>query len=324
MFFLPLHYFLQKTSVMDRKGFIKLAVVTGGFFAASGVMKDEVSSAADNSIGISAAELQKFLVSLTQLKPKTVDRFIIGNPETAIKKIGTCWMSDWKTCKKAVESGVNVLITHEPTFYTHWDLDEKEGDYFASPEYTKKLYLDQVGEKKKWINDNGLVIMRNHDTLDALPEKGIPFAFGQFLGFSNSDIIASRTYYNVYKLKKQTASSFARILAGKLKELGQPGVAFYGDQTREIASVGIGTGWICDPMDYADLKPDVFIAIDDVIRTHIQTVYAEDTGHPLIVINHGVSEEMGMRSLNQIIKQKFPDTDVIHFNQGCTYKWITG
>ena len=77
-------------------------------------------------------------------------------------------------------------------------------------------------------------------------------------------------------------------------------------------------------MDYADLKPDVFIAIDDVIRTHIQTVYAEDTGHPLIVINHGVSEEMGMRSLNQIIKQKFPDIDVIHFNQGCTYKWITG
>ena len=309
---------------MDRKDFIKLAGLTGGYFAASAVTKGEVSAATDNSGGITAAELQKFLVSLTQLKPETVDRFIIGDPETTIKKIGTCWMSDWKTCKKAVESGVNMLITHEPTFYTHRDLDEKKGDYFASPGYTKQLYLQQVDKKKKWINENGLVIIRNHDTLDALPEKGIPFAFGQFLGFSNNDIIASRTYYNVYKFKKQTASSFATFLAGKLKELGQPGVAFYGDQDREVASAGIGTGWICDPMDYADLKPDVFIAIDDVIRTHIQTVYAEDTGHPLIVINHGVSEEMGMRSLNQIIKQKFPDIDVIHFNQGCTYKWITG
>jgi putative NIF3 family GTP cyclohydrolase 1 type 2 len=309
---------------MDRKDFIKLAGLTGGYFAASSVSKGEVSSAFNNPIGITAAELQKFLVSLTQLKPETVDRFIIGDPETTIKKIGTCWMSDWKTCKKAVESGVNVLITHEPTFYTHRDLDEKKGDYFASPEYTKQSYLQQVDKKKKWINENNLVIIRNHDTLDALPEKGIPFAFGQFLGFSNNDIIASRTYYNVYKFKKQTASSFATFLAGKLKELGQPGVAFYGDQDREVASAGIGTGWICDPMDYADLKPDVFIAIDDVIRTHIQTVYAEDTGHPLIVINHGVSEEMGMRSLNQIIRQKFPDIDVIHFNQGCTYKWITG
>jgi putative NIF3 family GTP cyclohydrolase 1 type 2 len=309
---------------MDRKDFIKLTALTGGYFAASGLTKSEVSSAAIGSGGMSAAELQKFLVSLTQLKPKTVDRFIIGDPGTVIKKIGTCWISDWKTCKKAVESGVNVLITHEPTFYTHWDLDEKEGDYFASPEYTKQLYLKQVDKKKKWINENGLVIIRNHDTLDALKEKGIPFAFGQFLGFNSSDIIASRTYYNVYKFNKQTASAFAGSLAGKLKELGQPGVAFYGDQAREVASVGIGTGWICDPMDFADLKPDIFVAIDDVIRTHIQTVYAEDTGHPLIVINHGVSEEMGMRRLNQIIKQKFPDFEVIHFSQGCTYKWITG
>lgn len=309
---------------MERKNFLKLAALTGGYFAASGLTKGEVSSAAYNSGGMTAAELQKFLVSLTKLKPETVDRFIIGDPETMIKKIGTCWMSDWKTCKKAVESGVNVLITHEPTFYAHRDLDEKKGDYFASPEYTKQLYLQLVEKKKNWIDENGLVIIRNHDTLDALQDKGIPFAFGQFLGFSNSDIIASRTYYNVYKFKKQTASSFARFLAGKLKELGQPGVAFYGDQEREVASVGIGTGWICDPMDYADLKPDVFVAIDDVIRTHIQTVYAEDTGHPLIVINHGVSEEMGMKSLNQIIKQKFPDIEVIHFNQGCTYKWITG
>jgi putative NIF3 family GTP cyclohydrolase 1 type 2 len=308
---------------MKRKDFIRMSALTGGYLAASHVIRGEQLSGSNNSNSVSAAELQEFLVSLVQLKPGTVDRFIIGNPDTTIKKIGTCWISDWKTCRKAVESGVNVLITHEPTFYTHRDLDAKEGDYLSSAEYTKQLYLQQVEKKKNWINENGLVIIRNHDTLDALPEKGIPFAFGQFLGFSNSDIIASRTYYNVYKTKKQPASSFARVLAGKLKELGQPGVAFYGDQAKEVASVGIGTGWICDPLDFADLKPDVFVAIDDVIRTHVQTVYAEDTGHPLIVINHGVSEEMGMRSLNQIIRQKYPDIETIHFNQGCTYKWIT-
>ena len=317
-------FFTKKTTDMKRKDFIRLTAITGGYLAISGAVAGNERSVTNSSKEITAAELQKFLVSLTQLKRRTVDRFIIGNPDTAITKIGTCWMSDWRTCRKAVESGVNVLITHEPTFYTHWDLDEKDGDYYASPEYTKQLYLEQVEKKKKWINENGLVIIRNHDTMDALKDSGIPFALGMFLGFSNSDIIASRTYYNVYKFKKQTASSFARSLAGKLKELGQPGVAFYGDQEREVASAGIGTGWACDPMDYADLKPDVFVAIDDVIRTHIQTVYAEDTGHPLIVINHGVSEEMGMRSLNQIIKQKFPDIDVIHFKQGCTYKWITG
>jgi putative NIF3 family GTP cyclohydrolase 1 type 2 len=223
-----------------------------------------------------------------------------------------------------VAAGVNVLITHEPTFYTHRDLDDVPDFLRRNSEFTKQEYLSQIENKKKWINDNGLVIIRNHDTLDALKDRGIPFAFGQFLGYKNNDIIASRTYYNVYKTEKQKASSFATWLAGKLKELGQPGVAFYGDPDREVSSVGIGTGWICDPMDYGDLKPDVFIAIDDVIKTHIQSVFAADTGHPLIVINHGTSEEMGMRSLNRIIKEKYADFEVIHFPQGCTYKWYQG
>ena len=308
---------------MKRKEFIKITALSGGYLAATGT-SGAVSHSASSRSDLTAALLQQFLTSHVQLKSDTVDRIIIGNPDTVVNKIGTCWMSDWETCRKAVDSGVNVLITHEPTFYTHRDLDEVPEFLQKWPDYTKEQYMSQIQKKKKWINDNGLVIIRNHDTLDALQDKGIPFALGQFLGFRNSDIIASRTYYNVYKFKKQTASSFATALAGKLREIGQPGVAFYGDPSREVTSVGVGTGWICDPMDFADLNPDVFIAIDDVVRTHIQTVFAADTGHPLIVINHGVSEEMGMRSLNQIIKQKYPDIETIHFNQGCTYDWITG
>jgi putative NIF3 family GTP cyclohydrolase 1 type 2 len=308
---------------MKRKDFIKMTAITGGYLAASGMAKADSFSASENAAGLSAAELQKFLVSLTQLKPRTVDRFIIGDPETKIKKLGTCWMSDWRTCRKAVESGVNVLITHEPTFYTHWDLDEKSGDYYSSSEFTKELYLQLVEKKKRWINDNGLVIIRNHDTLDALKDKGIPFALGNFLGFENGDIMRSRTYYNVYRLESQPAAVYAKKVAAKLAGLGQPGVAFYGDPGRVISSVGIGTGCICDPMEFADLKPDLFIAIDDVVRTWTQTTYASDTGDPLIVINHGTSEEMGMRMLNKIIRQKFPELEAIHFEQGCTYKWIT-
>jgi len=307
---------------MIRKDFIKLAALSGAY-AASSKVADAMAGPGITRTELTASELYSYLTSMIKLNRDTVDRIIIGNPETAVRKIGTCWMSTWDACKKAVDSGVNVLITHEPTFYTHRDLGEVPGFLEKKPEYTRTQYLLQIEKKKKWINDNGLVIIRHHDTLDALPEKGIPFAFGQFLGFKDSDIIAARTYYNVYKFNKQPASLFARSLAGKLRELGQPGIAFYGDQSREVSSVGIGTGWICDPMDYADLKPDVFIAIDDVVKTHIQTVYAEDTGHPLIVINHGVSEEMGMRSLNQIIKNKYPDIEVFHFSQGCTYDWRT-
>jgi putative NIF3 family GTP cyclohydrolase 1 type 2 len=308
---------------MIRKDFIKFAAMAGGYFAASGNIAEGIPPFESNMEGLTASGLQKFLVSFIKLPEKTVDRIIIGDPSTKIKKIGTCWMPYQETCQKAVESGVNVLVTHEPTFYTHWDLDEKQA-FQSSSEFTKNLYASQIEKKKKWITDNGLVIIRNHDTLDALKDVGIPFALGRFLGFENSEIIASRTYYNVYKVKKQAAALFAGKIAKKLSELGQPGVAFYGDPDYPVASVGIGTGCICDPLEFADLKPDIFISIDDVVRTWTQTTYAADTGKPLIVINHGTSEEMGMRALNLLISNKFPEIETIHFKQGCTYKWITG
>lgn len=309
---------------MQRKEFIKLTAMASGLLATPGLINGKIISTPFDSANITAAELQKFLISLVELPSKTVDRIIIGDANTKVKKIGTCWMPYWETCKKAVESGVNVLVTHEPTFYTHWDLDEKNGDYYRSPEFTKTQYLELVDKKKKWINENGLVIIRNHDTMDALKEVGIPFALGQFLGFSNAEIIASRTYYNVYKIKSQPAENVAKNIAQKLSEFGQPGVAFYGNPNIAVSSIGIGTGCICDPMQFADLKPDMFIAIDDVVRTWTQTTFAADSGQPLIVINHGTSEEAGMRMLNQIIKQQFPTLETIHFEQGCSYKWITG
>jgi putative NIF3 family GTP cyclohydrolase 1 type 2 len=309
---------------MNRKDFIRLTALAGSVYATSGIIKGSEILGPESAKDITAADIQEFLVSLVKLPAKTVDRFIIGDPNIKVTKIGTCWMPYWETCKKAVESDVNLLVVHEPTFYTHWDLDEKEGDYYNAPEYTKKQYLDLVEEKKKWILDHGLVIIRNHDTLDALKERGIPFALGQFLGYSNDDIIRSRTYYNVYRIEKQPATKVAASIANKLKELGQPGVAFYGDPDRPVSSVGVGTGCICDPMDFADLNPDLFIAIDDVVRTWTQTTFATDSGRPLIVINHGTSEEMGMRMLNRIIKERFPDIETIHFNEGCSYKWITG
>jgi putative NIF3 family GTP cyclohydrolase 1 type 2 len=309
---------------MNRKDFIRLTALAGSMYATSGIIKGSNLSGTLSTKDISAADVQNFLVSLTKLGPDTVDRFIIGDPGTKVIKIGTCWMPYWETCKKAVDSGVNVLVVHEPTFYTHWDLEEDEEDYYRAPEYAKKQYLDLVAEKKKWILENGLVIIRNHDTMDALKDRGIPFSLGQFLGYKNDDIINSRTYYNVYKIDKQPAAKIASSIAKKLQELNQPGVAFYGDPDWPVSSVGVGTGCICDPMDFADLKPDIFIAIDDVVRTWTQTAFARDSGRPLIVINHGTSEEMGMRMLNRIIQERFPDIETIHFNQGCSYKWITG
>ncbi len=116
----------------------------------------------------------------------------------------------------------------------------------------------------------------------------------------------------------------ARSIARRLADLGQPGVAFYGDPARVVDSVGVGTGCYSDPLEFMDLAPGLFIALGDVVRTWTQTAFARDTGWPLVVIDHGTSEEAGVRKLSEHLRTVYPDRKVLHYAQGCTYDWVTG
>ena len=47
--------------------------------------------------------------------------------------------------------------------------------------------------------------------------------------------------------------------------------------------------------------------------------------HPGILqyLDHGTSEEFGVKALHDHLVTAFPDLQVIHFQQGCSYQWIT-
>lgn len=272
---------------------------------------------------LKAKDVNAYLRSLCEVPEPSCDRVIVGDPETVVTKIGTVWMPYLKTCREVLRRGVNTLVVHEPTFYSHWDMDAQAGDYGRDGSPGQAAYLRQREEKRKWIEDQGLVIVRCHDVMDKVAKFGIPFALGRVLGFTDADIVRARTYYNVYRTDPKPAIQIAQYIAKRLKSLNQPGVAFYGDKNYTVRSIGVGTGCICDPIAFHDMEPDLFIAIDDKVRTWIQTTYAEDTGRPLVVINHGTSEDPGMKLLGEQLRQAFSGVEVIHFEQGCSYNWIT-
>jgi len=271
-----------------------------------------------------AKDVAAHLRSLAEVAEPSVDRIVIGDPETEVLDIGTCWLPYWETCRQAVGDGVNLLVVHEPPFYTHWDLDEKSPDLFAASATGKEAYGKAVRGKKDWILTNKLVIIRCHDVEDKIGGFGIPFAFGRLLGFAGHDIVRSKPYYNVYRTAPKPAFEVARMIAAKMAEVGQPGVAFYGDKARIVDSVGVGTGCYSDPIEFMDLAPGLFVSIDDVVRTWTQTAYARDTGHPLVVVNHGATEEAGVRGLSEFLKKHYPERRVVHYAQGCGYDWVTG
>ena len=306
---------------MKRRTFIKVSGLAAAGTTLTGAAMGTGTQTSDKTI--TAADVNKYLRSLCEVKEPSVDRVIIGNPETEVTRIGTAWMPYWKTLRRAVEHGVNTMVVHEPTFYTHWDLQAEDPEYTEKTEAGKTAYLKAIDQKKQWINDQGLVIIRCHDVLDIVPEFGVPFAFGQALGFTNKDIIRSKKYFNVYQMESTPAIQVAKLIAEKLKSVDQAGVAFYGDPEYPVSALGLGTGCACDPLDFIDKNADLYVAIDDTIRTWTQSTFAEDTGKPLIVINHGTSEEFGVRLLRDQLSKAFPEYPVEHFNQGCGYLWVT-
>src|SRR5713101_7317261 len=52
---------------------------------------------------------------------KTVDTFKSGNPETPVTGIAVTMMATLDVLQRATANGQNLIITHEPTFFNHYD-----------------------------------------------------------------------------------------------------------------------------------------------------------------------------------------------------------
>ena len=156
-----------------------------------------------------------------------------------------------------------------------------------------------------------MVVIRCHDVLDLMP-GGVVDSLATALGFSEADYLASARYYRVVRIEPaMRASELGVRLARSFAALGQPGVAFYGDPDRIVRSLGLGTGYACEPWRFVELGAEMCVTIDDRIKTWIETEWSDDSGYPMVVIHHGTSEEWGVRTLREMIATKFPELAVL-------------
>src|SRR6266571_6315716 len=65
------------------------------------------------------AEIQKQVG--VEWKKDTVDTFKAGNPDTLVTGVAVTMMATMDVLQRASAQGLNLVITHEPTFYAHLD-----------------------------------------------------------------------------------------------------------------------------------------------------------------------------------------------------------
>ena len=241
----------------------------------------------------------------------TVDRVIAGDPEKEIERVLVTWISSFAAVITAVERGVDMLMTHEPTFWVHMNEMENLED------------SDIARAKLGFIEESGLVVLRNHDVWDRMPEVGIPWAWARFLGLGDRPVgTGMHGYQHRYDIEPLTLDAFAARVAARTAAIGEPCVQVVGDGAAEVSRIGIGTGCCTDLREFQAMGCDVGVVCDDGSCYWGPIQRAADEDFPVVRVNHGTSEEPGMVTLTAYINEHLPGVSAEHLPHGSCFRLV--
>src|SRR5688572_31679773 len=102
---------------------------------------------------MTALELHHWLRGLHAVPEPSVDRIIVGNPTTVVRGVAVMWMPTWAALREVAAQGLNVVIAHEPTFFSHHDLDGFEE---TVPADAREIYAQTRDAKRQWLEQQGM------------------------------------------------------------------------------------------------------------------------------------------------------------------------
>lgn len=250
-------------------------------------------------------------------RAKTVDRVIVGDPETEVSRALVSWISGFRAVREAAARGCQMLVTHEPTFWIHAD------EVATFEQWDHGSAKRQLAERKReFIEEHGLVVLRCHDVWDGMPEIGIPWAWARHLGLGDRPAAVSRgSYQQRYDIEPMALDGLAKRIAERTALLGEPAVQVMGASDKVVSRVGIGTGCYTDIAVFLALGCDVSIVCDDSNWYWQWLQFASDYDHAVIRVNHGVTEEPGMVTLTEYINRTLP-VQAEHLPHGASFRLV--
>lgn len=258
--------------------------------------------------------------------PNTADTFKTGDPSQPLTGIVTTFLATSAVIARAIELGANLIITHEPTFYTHDDIT----DWLQ----TNPIYQ----AKRNLIDKHGITIWRFHDHWHLTRPDGIMFGLAQRLGWELDPTSTTSAEENAQALKMtaggalwdtELAGRFCAVasipptplsaLAMQIKtRLRTAIVRVSGPDELICQRIGLAIGALPGNMAIATLmRDDVDAIICGEVREWEACEYLRDAaffGKPkgMLVVGHATSEEDGMAYLVSWMSQVLPDIPITH------------
>jgi putative NIF3 family GTP cyclohydrolase 1 type 2 len=223
-------------------------------------------------------------------RTQTVDNIVFGKPDTRVRGIATTMMATLEVMQRAAAAGRNLVITHEPTFYSHQDTTEP----FAQ-DATYQF-------KTAFMNQHEMVVFRFHDHWHAMRPDGVAFGMARELGWDTHRVADNQREFTFPGVTLGQ-------LAGQVRErLGARTARIVGDPEMRVNRVAASWGFYTFSATNLPLaRPDIDVFVVGETREWETVEYAQDlvaSGKKkgLIVIGHVASEQAGMKYCAEWLK----------------------
>jgi putative NIF3 family GTP cyclohydrolase 1 type 2 len=223
---------------------------------------------------------------------ETVDTFKAGDPKTTVTGVAVTMMATLDVLQRASASGKNLVITHEPTFYSHLDgiSDlEKQNDAV-------------LAFKEAFIREHHMVVWRFHDHWHLHHPDGIQLGMTKALGWEK---FQSTGNPHLFTLPETTLADLAASLKSKL---GIVAMRVVGDGSMKVSKIALIPGAAGSETQIKALeRGDVEVAIIGEVPEWETVEYVDDatTAHQnkaLIMLTHIPSEQAGMEECTAWLK----------------------
>ena len=265
------------------------------------------------------------IIKKTGMEPlpaeKTCDQLMTGSYEMEVTKIATTFMATVEVVQKAIELGVNLIITHEPTWFTG-----KDATLWVEND---PVYL----EKRKLIEKHHIAIWRFHDHMHMGAEDGIYRGFDQEFDWAKYRIQNPglwERFGGCYQLPKTTLSELSSYFKDKL---GMKVIQIVGNPDMSVERVGVlvGGGSLGLGVEEMPMKLMHENALDLVIcgditewtlSAYVRDAAALGMNKGMLVLGHERSEEMGMKHLGSWMKDITGELEVVFVDAGEPFEYL--
>ncbi len=249
---------------------------------------------------------------------QTCDIIAAGSPDNIVTGIVTTFMATFDVIQEAVRIGANLIITHEPTWFTGNDAT----DWCAQD----SVYL----AKRNYLEEHGITVWRLHDHMHLGSDKDYIYeGLLSELGW-HQYLLPDEKYPWIYEVPQTTVGELAAFFKEKLD---MRTIQIIGAPEMKVKRLGIlvgggslGFGSEPMPMEVMERNQLDLLVVGDItewtICAYINDAYQMGLQRAMLTLGHERSEEAGMKHLAPWLKERFADLPVSFVDAKEPFKYL--